>query len=147
MPEIRTRTMRLQDAFQINHTMLVSMCLERVQDLRFLLCLPPWINILFKLMKIISIFIIRALLYTFLFIFSTMRFRHTFLYHVIIIFNLKSRSIEQSEKSSEKNIIKRNSSFILLFLNKDIQSNPPSLQMIKINSSVRINRFDHRPRP
>lgn len=127
---------------------LIIRCLYQcVQDLRFLLCLPPWINILFKLMKIISIFIIRALLYTFLFIFSTMRFRHTFLYHVIIIFNLKSRSIEQSEKSSEKNIIKRNSSFILLFLNNDIQSNPPSLQTIKINSSVRINRFDHRPRP
>lgn len=127
---------------------LIIRCLYQcVQDLRFLLCLPPWINILFKLMKIISIFIIWALLYTFLFIFSTMRFRHTFLYHVIIIFNLKSRSIEQSEKSSEKNIIKRNSSFILLFLNNDIQSNPPSLQTIKINSSVRINRFDHRPRP
>lgn len=127
---------------------LIIRCLYQcVQDLRFLLCLPPWINILFKLMKIISIFIIRALLYTFLFIFSTMRFRHTFLYHVIIIFNLKSRSIEKSEKSSEKNIIKRNSSFILLFLNNDIQSNPPSLQTIKINSSVRINRFDHRPRP
>lgn len=127
---------------------LIIRCLYQcVQDLRFLLCLPPWINILFKLMKIISIFIIWALLYTFLFIFSTMRFRHTFLYHVIIIFNLKSGSIEQSEKSSEKNIIKRNSSFILLFLNNDIQSNPPSLQTIKINSSVRINRFDHRPRP
>lgn len=127
---------------------LIIRCLYQcVQDLRFLLCLPPWINILFKLMKIISIFIIQALLYTFLFIFSTMRFRHTFLYHVIIIFNLKSRSIEKSEKSSEKNIIKRNSSFILLFLNNDIQSNPPSLQTIKINSSVRINRFDHRPRP